>query len=255
MGVCQEAEDENNKLLVWKEFGRKFLPFLIVFMATPVTLYAHWVSQPSRAVGWFCLLNKIEFNFEFIDFFAGAHKTEEFQNLSPNGLIPVLKDDSIDLVIAESHAILQYLAEKANADSWFPSDPKTKAKVLQYLHWHHLNTRKLTTVLFKPVVLGALGLGPSVDAEQATKDVSPALERINNWLSNDTFLCGTATPTIADLSCYCEIDQLKLFNLGKLDSYPNIITWIAKMEQLPSHEEAHKGLQEFFASSKDKFQF
>jgi len=217
-----------------------------------ITLYAHWVSQPSRAVGWFCKLNNIPFNFEFVDFLKGDHKKEDFQKISPSGFIPVMRDSSCDVCICESNAILQYLAEKENCGDWFPADRKIKAQVLQYLHWHHSNTRKLTTSLFKPYVFGVLGRGPACDVPKATEEVVPALQKINEWLSSGSFLCGTSSPTIADVACYCEFDQIKLFNLGNLESYPAIQAWIAKMEQLPYHNEVHKDLNDLHASMKDK---
>ena len=59
-------------------------------------------------------------------------------------------------------------------------------------------------------------------------------------------MCGTDEPTIADLTCYTEFDQVKKFNLMDLSSYPRIEQWIAKMEKLPHRDEAQKALNDIY---------
>ena len=56
--------------------------------------------------------------------------------MNPMGQIPVMKDN--DFVLTESHAILRYLSQKFKVeDHWYPNDLKQRAKVDQYLDWHH----------------------------------------------------------------------------------------------------------------------
>ena len=55
----------------------------------------------------------------FVDLAAGAHKTPEFLAMNPNGQVPVLEDG--ETVIADSNAILVYLARKYAPD-WMPGD-------------------------------------------------------------------------------------------------------------------------------------
>jgi len=41
-----------------------------------------------------------------------------------------------------SASIMRYLVSKYNLpDHWYPSNPEHRAKVDEYLDWHHLNTR------------------------------------------------------------------------------------------------------------------
>ena len=50
--------------------------------------------------------------------------------------IPVMQDG--DFVLSGSHAIFRYLARKFKvADHWYPKDLKSRAKLEQYLDWHH----------------------------------------------------------------------------------------------------------------------
>lgn len=217
-----------------------------------ITVYGHLLSQPTRAVAWFCMLANIPHKFEVVDMMKGEHKQEKYLKINPSGLVPAMRDEAADVTIGESNAILQYLSECEGVDStWFPTDRKQRAKVLQYLHWHHTGTRKLTMDLFRPVVFAAMGQG-SANVVEATEKIAPILAKLNEWLAESGYVCGTGSPSIADIACYCEVDQLKVFNMGNLEKYPAIGEWIGKMEKLPFHEESHKVLNGTYAMLKDK---
>ena len=59
--------------------------------------------------------------------------------------VPALTDKLADgsiFKLFESNAMLSYLSEsKGVADHWYPKDHQKRAKVNEYLHWHHLNLR------------------------------------------------------------------------------------------------------------------
>ena len=43
-----------------------------------------------------------------------------------------------DLTLFESHSILRYICETRNLDDhWYPKDQRKRAKVDEYLDWHH----------------------------------------------------------------------------------------------------------------------
>lgn len=60
-------------------------------------------------------------------------KVPEFLALNPNGQVPVIVDGAFTLW--ESHAIMQYLAEKAGGGVLLPQDLQLRARVLQWLAW------------------------------------------------------------------------------------------------------------------------
>ena len=54
--------------------------------------------------------------------------------------MPAITDGTIN--VYESHTIMRYLHESREcADHWYPKDLKKRAKIDEYLDWHHSNTR------------------------------------------------------------------------------------------------------------------
>jgi GST-like protein len=72
------------------------------------------------------------------DIGGGDLLTEDFRRLNPNGRVPVLEDDEPigggePLVVWESAACLQYLAEKTGR--FLPAEPRKRYAALQWLAW------------------------------------------------------------------------------------------------------------------------
>ena len=80
--------------------------------------------------------------------------------------VPALTDqlsDGSTFKLFESHAMLIYLCESMSdkvAENWYPKrDLQVRAKINEYLHWHHLNLRHgaegfLVARFFTPFVTG-----------------------------------------------------------------------------------------------------
>src|SRR5207253_11465598 len=67
----------------------------------------------------------------FIDLVSGAHKQADFLALNSFGQVPVIDDQGV--VLADSNAILVYLAQKYGKGRWLPADPVGAAKVQRWL--------------------------------------------------------------------------------------------------------------------------
>ncbi|CAK0834674.1 unnamed protein product, partial [Prorocentrum cordatum] len=83
----------------------------------------------------------------------------------------------------------------------------------------------------------------------AEAGINATLKIIERWLATSRWLCGDC-PTIADLSCYCEIGPCQdkfigLFTLNgiNLDSYPHIVRWLEACEKLPGYDTSHEMLR------------
>ena len=76
---------------------------------------------------------KAEYNQNYIDYFAGQQKSDEFKKINPCATVPAATDG--DLTLTESNAILQYAADVVGDDSMYPKDLKKRANVNRWLLW------------------------------------------------------------------------------------------------------------------------
>lgn len=205
-------------------------------------------SQPVRAVVWACLIKALPFEFVMTSQNKAAKAPEYLSRVNPRGTIPAIDDDGV--VLWESHAILIYLAEKHGWSDLWPDDLVKRAAVNQYLHFHHRNTREL-------VIQWSRALWPSVFGVQNPDEawikrntfpglqnnaqvVEQALQIINGMLAEHDYLTGPNL-TLADISAYEELgqNQAKYANCTDYSLFPNIERWLALMEALPYHAQAH----------------
>jgi glutathione S-transferase len=110
-------------------------------MSKKVTIYGDTVSQPVRALICFCEMAKIDYEFQKIDIFKGEQYSKEYKKINPNGQVPSMQDYD-GFTLFESHAIFKYLCATRNYEGpLYPTDPKERSLIDQYLDWHHLNIR------------------------------------------------------------------------------------------------------------------
>ena len=59
-----------------------------------------------------------------------------------------------DVTIRDSNAALRYICRTHDiADHWYPKDPLKQARVDEYLHWNHLNTRANLAMYFQVMLM------------------------------------------------------------------------------------------------------
>ncbi len=206
--------------------------------STKLTVYGFGLSQPTRSVLLLLQENKINYEFVLVDALKGDTRKPDFLKVNPQGLVPCIRHD--DFLLAESSAILQYLAEYYSLDKFYPKDIKERAKIQFWLSWNHHNTRfctkkLLVTKLFPPKNAG------NVDELFAkyTKEVSRSMTFLNNELEKNAasgkgpFLTGSKDPTIADLQILTEMDQLLPEAFGYFDftQFNAVQTYISKLQK------------------------
>ncbi|PKA55014.1 Glutathione S-transferase T1 [Apostasia shenzhenica] len=212
-------------------------------------VYADRLSQPSRAVIIFCKVNGIDFEEVLVNLAKGEHRSREFKEINPMGLVPAIVDGRFKLF--ESHAILKYIAcgFPGIADHWYPADLFSRAKINSILDWHHSNLRRGSTTFVQNTVLApqfGRPLNPQ-SASEAEKLLSSSLSDIESiWLKgNAKFLLGNPQPSIADLILVCEIMQFELLSEKDreriLEPHPKILQWVENVKHAtnPHFEEVH----------------
>ncbi|KAM4049092.1 glutathione S-transferase theta-1-like [Anomaloglossus baeobatrachus] len=212
-----------------------------------LTLYLDLVSQPCRAVYVFAKANNIPFKHEEVLLFRGDQMAEDFGKVNPLRKVPSLKDG--DFTMAESTAILQYLANKYKTpDHWYPSDLQKRARVDEYLAWQHTNTRPHAARVF-----WIKGMTPYLLGHEATPEhLNPALSEFNTtlksietkFLQDKPFFAGDEV-SIADLVAIVEIMQPISAGVDVFEDKPKLSAWKHRVEEAIGADlfkEAHESI-------------
>ncbi|MHC8404982.1 MULTISPECIES: glutathione S-transferase family protein [unclassified Pseudomonas] len=160
----------------------------------------------------------------FVDLAKGEHKQPDFLAINPLGQVPAIDDQGV--VLADSNAILVYLAQKYGEGRWLPADPVGAAHVQRWL------SMAAGPIAFGPARARLITVfGAAYNAEEVIAYAHTWLKMIDQELAGATFLVGDE-PTIADVAAYSYIAHAPEGNVS-LDAYPSIRAWLARVEALP----------------------
>lgn len=188
-------------------------------------LYHHPLSGHAHRAALFLSLAGVEHELVAVDLAASAHKQPEFLALNSFGEIPVLDDDGT--VIADSLAILVYVARKVGPSHWLPIDPVAEAQVQRWL-----------SVAAGKIAYGACAarlitvFGAPFDAEEVIGRAHATLAVIELTLAEHPWIAGTSAASIADVALYSYVERAPEGNVD-LSGYPRILGWLRRIEQLP----------------------
>lgn len=189
-----------------------------------ITLYGVPLSGHSHRVELF--LHLLQLPYRFIDAPAPVRQSAEFLRINPLGQIPVLQDG--ELVLADSNAILVYLAKRYAPDSgWLPSDPVEAAQVQR---WLSLAAGEIAFGPAKARVSARWG-DTGMPQELMHKLADKVLRFMEDSLAQQDFLAAPR-PTLADLACYAYIAHAPEGGVS-LAPYPQVRNWIARIQALP----------------------
>jgi glutathione S-transferase len=197
-----------------------------------ITLYAfgrvhpmvHGLTRDLRAQ-WALEELELPYHVHGLDHTGGEMSREEFHRISPFKQLPVIEDDGF--VLAESGAILVYLAEKSGR----LADPQKRATVMRWCF------AALTTVepIIQTIVL--------MDMENKTDDVSKerranlmkvadrGLSDLETWLGEHAYATG-AEFTVADILATTVLRQAR--RAGLLAKYPRCEAYRQTCEARPA---------------------
>lgn len=199
-----------------------------------IKLYDFELSGHCHKVRLFLSLLDIPFESININLPKGEHKSDFFLDLNSFGQVPVMQDG--DLVIADSNAILVYLALKYDPLSvWLPVNPLIQAQIQRWL-----------SAAAGPLAFGVANLRAARvfkrTADLRAQEISDKLLSAMNYeLSKSKFLCTVKNPTIADIAMYSYTAHSPEGGIN-LAQYENIVNWIKDIESLPRFQAMKKSL-------------
>lgn len=192
--------------------------------AAPVVLHGFKLSGHSHRVELFLGLLGLPCEFRQVDLAGGEQKTPAFLARNGFGQIPVIEDGAT--VIADSNAILVYLAQRYAPGRWLPLDPVGQAQVQRWL------TVAAGLVAFGPAAARLVTLfRGSFDAQEVIGRAHRLLAVMEGEVAGRDWLAGPA-PTLADVAVYTYVAHAPEGNVS-LDDYPNVRAWLARVEALP----------------------
>ncbi|GHB00932.1 glutathione S-transferase family protein [Modicisalibacter luteus] len=215
-----------------------------------ITLYAHRLSQPCRAVEITLRELSIDYGFHEIDFAGGETRMSWYAQINAFQTVPALEvtqgDDGKGLVLGESQAIMMYLCRTAPdqeaAQRWYPGDQDAAraAQIDQWLAWyqgnlrrfdmfHHIMNLHLTLPMLKREIQSTLITSLQAGLNQGLATLEAHLERQQHDAHPPTAL-GDEHPTLADLAMSCELHQIKAagYRFGR---YPLVNQWLESMAE------------------------
>jgi len=176
-----------------------------------------------------------KYEYHFVDYFAGAHKSEEYKKINPNATVPGAKDG--DTTLTESNAILQYAADLESGNPAYPRDPKKRAEINCWLLWEASKWFPSCYVyLVEFVVKPLLKTEPdqSVIEDHEPKWLQLAMI-LDNRLSRSKWLTGDEI-SIADIAIAAPMHLHEAQRLP-LDRTPNLKRWLCDIEKLSCWKE------------------
>jgi glutathione S-transferase len=190
----------------------------------PIRLHRFRLSGHSHRVELFLSLLGLPVDAVDVDLAAGAQKSPVFLAKNPFGQVPVIEDG--DLVLADSNAILTYLALRYDpARHWYPDEPAAASRVQRWLS----------------VAAGELASGPAaarvaalfkvpLDHARAAGIANRLFAVVDRELAGRSFLAAEHA-TIADIALYSYTAHAPEGGVP-LGPYPQLRAWLERVEAL-----------------------
>ncbi len=192
-------------------------------MSQPIRIYSFPLSGHAHRVRLFASIAGIAHEVINIDLAAGEHREKPFLKLNPFGQVPVIQDG--DITLADSNAILVYLARKYAPD-YLPNDIVTEAEIQQFL------SLAAGELAFGPAAARLVTVfGAPLDADAAIRRAHNLFGKMNQLLGDRKYLVAEQ-PTIADIALYSYTSLAPEGNID-LGAYPAIKQWLKRIEALP----------------------
>ena len=193
--------------------------------AQAIQLFRFTLSGHSHRAELFLSLLGLPVEAVDVDLRGGQQKTPAFLAMNCFGQVPVIRDG--DVTVADSNAILVYLARQYGAPHWLPTDPAIEAQVQRWL------TVAAGLVAYGPCAARLLTVFKMpFNAEEVIARAHTLFAVMERELAERPWLVSGDTPTIADVANYTYIAHAPEGNVS-LAAYPAIRAWLARVEALP----------------------
>ncbi|XP_054765787.1 glutathione S-transferase theta-1-like [Lytechinus pictus] len=215
-----------------------------------VKVYVDLLSQPCRALVIFLKNTKIPFEIEKVNLKAGEHRKPEFVKIAPLCTVPAIQDG--DFSMGETVAIIKYLATKYAdlvPDHWYPKDLEKRARVDEYMAFHHTGTRGGCCGIFiSEVIIPLFSEGKEHASEERlkrdTENLTKQLDKLENaFLQDNDWLVGDDI-SVADVLAVSEIMENTVNGRDVTEERPKLRAFVDRVKDRlnPTFDEVHEAL-------------
>ena len=179
-----------------------------------------------------CLLEMLQmpYEYELVNLLEKEQFSDQFKNISPNSKIPAIEDTENNFALAESGAIMIYLADKAGKML-----PKSGTERYEVLQW----------IMFQMGHIGPMMGQANVFYRYLPEKIPAAISRyhnecrrlfevMNNRLSIQQWLCEEFS--IADLANWCWVRTYNWSGI-KMDGLDHLERWLKEIKDMPGIKE------------------
>ncbi len=204
-------------------------------------LHGYWRSGAAYRTRIALALKGLDYKPQGVDLRTGAHKSEVFVALNPQGMVPALELDGA--VLTQSPAILEWLEETCPAPALLPAAPADRAHVRAMAALIGCDIHPLNNLRVGKALRETFGADqPAIDA-WAARWILPGFEALEALVARhgDGWCFGDA-PTLADCYLIPQIYSARRFNVP-LEAFARLLAIDTLASQHPAFIAAHPDAQ------------
>lgn len=194
-------------------------------------LYGFPASPNTRKVQALALQLNVPLEFQLVNLPAGEQRRPEYLKINRSGRTPTLVDG--DFKLAESNAIMQYVAAKAAPNTMWPNDDRTRAKINAWMCWQldHWN-RACNLLVWENLLKTLLNAGEPDPAEvkRGEQLFNAYAFELNSHLEGRDYLVG-GNVTLADFAVAAPLENAEAGRFP-MEPYGNVRRWYAGIAAL-----------------------
>lgn len=171
-----------------------------------------------------------DYEFVPVDLAKGEQRRPEFVAVNPHAKVPAFVDG--DVKLAESNAILFYIAEKFPAARLLPADAAGRARAIQWCDFTSMSLYTPHHDIYVHTVSNPPAERVPAIAARATQAFERALGVLETVLSHGEALAGPFS--IADIACAATLRQVRERLPAYADLRPATAAWYGRVTDRPA---------------------
>jgi glutathione S-transferase len=175
---------------------------------------------------------KVKLDLVFVDLLKGTHKAADYLQINPNGKVPALEDGGFYLW--ESHAIMQYLADKCPGQNVYPQEIQARADINRWLFWSASQFTPAVGMISRERIskkmVGGSGDPDQVEIKRGEALLAAASRVLDAQLAGKQWIVQDKL-TLADLAIASPLMHAAAAELP-ITEYENIQAWFSRVQTL-----------------------